>query len=150
MQLQPNERLEEFLQLLLTNRVIGREFANKIIMYDAVLIQDQDGDTFRVMLEPLNGRYNKPRTRIMLEEFAYNTYSGSHSRSQRRGTAIFPDGKIRSVTLGTPDTFFSIPAHARINGRYVSGFVTRKDDEYYFHLNIKYQATPTTSTPTQQ
>jgi len=51
----------------------------------------------------------------------------------RRGRAWFPDGKLRAVTLGVPDTFFSIPAHARVRGRYVSGFVsTREDGEYEF------------------
>lgn len=63
-------------------------------------------------------------TYIDPEELAYNTYHGGHSRSNRRGRVLFPDGKIRSVTLGVPDTFFTIPAHARINGKYVSGFVS--------------------------
>lgn len=42
----------------------------------------------------------------------------------RRGVALFSDGKSRRVRAGIPDTFFSIPAHARINGRYTSGFLT--------------------------
>lgn len=58
------------------------------------------------------------------ESYAYNTYAGGHSRSQRRGKVRFPDGKLRVVVLGVADTFFSIPAHGRVNGRYVSGFVS--------------------------
>ncbi len=59
-----------------------------------------------------------------------------HGRQTRKGAAIFPDGKIRTVYAGIPDTFFSIPAHARINGWYVSGFLTINDErQYFFNLN---------------
>lgn len=78
------------------------------------------------------------------EEHAYNTYSGAHSGSNRRGRVRFPDGKIRTVTLGVADTFFSIPAHGRIKGRYVSGTVmynheigSEEDGEYCFYPAIK-------------
>lgn len=70
------------------------------------------------------------------EEKAYNTYSGAHSRSGRRARVIYPDGKLRVVTVGLPDTFFSIPAHGRIAGKYVSGFVSMDTDieELIFHV----------------
>lgn len=42
----------------------------------------------------------------------------------RRGRALFPDGAVRSVRAGIADTYFSIPAHARIGGRYVAGFLS--------------------------
>ena len=73
-----------------------------------------------------------PSTYIGPEERAYNTYSGGHSRSGRKGRARYPDGQIRSVTLGVADTFFSIPAHGQVKGRYVSGCVTHSecDSEY--------------------
>lgn len=57
-------------------------------------------------------------TWIDAEELAYD-------RGQaRRGRAIFEDGKLRAFRAGVADTFFSIPAHARIKGRYVPGFLT--------------------------
>ena len=77
----------------------------------------------------------KPETYIDPEEKAYNTYSGAHSRSNRRGRVRFPDGVVRSVTLGIPDTYFTIPAHGRVKGRYVAGYVT--SDEEGFHFNIR-------------
>lgn len=69
------------------------------------------------------------------EEMAYNTPSGAHSRSGRRGRVRWPDGRIRAVTLGVPDTFYTIPAHGRLHGRYVSGYVSLDTDtrEYRFH-----------------
>ena len=70
-------------------------------------------------------------TRLDPEERAYNTYAGGHSRSNRHGRAIYPDGTIRAVVAGVADTFFSIPAHGRVNGKYVSGFLTI--DEYGLH-----------------
>lgn len=42
----------------------------------------------------------------------------------RRGRAIFPDGTLRAVYAGIPDTYFSVPAHARIGGKYVAGYLT--------------------------
>lgn len=38
-----------------------------------------------------------------------------------------PDGKKRVVRCGIPDTWFSVPAVARIAGRTVRGFVSDKD-----------------------
>lgn len=71
------------------------------------------------------------------EEDAYNTYSGAHSRSGRRGYVRFPDGKLRTVTLGVPDSFFSIPAHGRVNGRYMSGFVSVDTDNKQFVFTVQ-------------
>lgn len=43
----------------------------------------------------------------------------------RRGRALCPDGRVRSVELGAlADTWFSVPARARIGGRWVRGYVT--------------------------
>lgn len=58
------------------------------------------------------------------EAKAYNTPNGGHSRSNRKGIVRFADGKLRTVRLGVPDTFFTIPAHATVNGKYASGFVS--------------------------
>ena len=46
-------------------------------------------------------------TWIQSEEYAYNS---PLSRSARRGRVRFPDGKLRIVRLGVPDTYFTIPA----------------------------------------
>lgn len=54
------------------------------------------------------------------EEAAYSP----NGRQNRRGQAIFPDGKLRAFRAGIPDTYFTIPAHARIAGKYVRGFLT--------------------------
>ena len=83
-------------------------------------------------------------THLDPEERAYNTYAGGHSRSNRRGRAIYPDGQVRAVTAGVADTYFTIPAHGRIGRKYVSGFLTLSDPpiwpgctqegEYLFHV----------------
>lgn len=38
-------------------------------------------------------------------------------------------GYLVSGRCGIPDTYFSIPAHARIKGRYVAGYLTYQADE---------------------
>lgn len=49
----------------------------------------------------------------------------AYDRGQvRRGRAIMPDGTLRAVYAGLADTYFSIPAHARIAGRYAAGYLT--------------------------
>ena len=59
------------------------------------------------------------------EEYAYP--AGSLRQSRRYCGARCPDGKIRRVKVGVPDTFFSIPATARVSGRTVAGFVSASD-----------------------
>lgn len=62
-------------------------------------------------------------------------HAGPFGGQQRRCRVIFPDGKIRMCWAGIPDTFFSIPAHAQIRGKYVAGFITCRDDgEFEFNL----------------
>jgi len=49
----------------------------------------------------------------------------AYDRGQvRRGRAVFPDGKVRAFRAGVADTYFSIPAHARVRGIYIAGYVT--------------------------
>jgi hypothetical protein len=55
-------------------------------------------------------RHHLGKTWIDPEELAYNTYGGSPSGSGRRGKVRFPDGKLRIVRLGVPDTACTIPA----------------------------------------
>ena len=57
-------------------------------------------------------------TYLQPEEYAYP--AGGQTRA---GAALFPDGTVRRVWAGIPDTYWTIPAHARIGGRYVAGYV---------------------------
>lgn len=85
------------------------------------------------------GQYNSSsihsqRTNIDPESYAYNTYSGSQWRSNRRGKVLDEDGEtIVNVVLGIPDTSFTIPAHTASKRR--RGYVDWNDDlgEYQFH-----------------
>jgi hypothetical protein len=80
-------------------------------------------------------------TYIEAEELAYNTPTGAHSRSNRHGMVRYPDGRILACTLGVPDTYFTIPAHGKLHGKYVSGYVSVDTDanngrgEYQFHIS---------------
>ncbi len=53
------------------------------------------------------------------EEFAYP--KGGFTR---RAYAECEDGTMRLVKCSIPDTFFSIPARAKINGKMVKGFLS--------------------------
>lgn len=64
------------------------------------------------------------------EQAAYCTPTGTHWGSRRRGLVRFPDGKLRRVTLGIPDTWFSIPGH---DSRGRVGFVTSDEDGFAWH-----------------
>lgn len=59
------------------------------------------------------------------EELAYPR--GSIRASRRRGVVRYLDGKLRKVTLGVPDTYFTIPARGKANGRTLSGYVFVRD-----------------------
>lgn len=49
------------------------------------------------------------------------------------GAALCTDGKVRKLAriAETADTFFSVPASVRVNGKYVSGYVTTETVEGY-------------------
>lgn len=52
---------------------------------------------------------------------------GPFSCGYVRGRAICADGRVRAVRFqngGIADTFFSVPASVKVNGRTVSGYVT--------------------------
>jgi hypothetical protein len=68
-------------------------------------------------------------TWIEPEELAYNTPYGSASESNRRGLVRFPDGRLRRVRLGVPDSYFTIPARP---DRTRIGFVMVVDGEFRF------------------
>ena len=58
----------------------------------------------------------------------------------RRGTRLLcADGKIRSVShiASTPDTFFSIPASVRVNGKTVTGYATTEEQTWIKGVNEK-------------
>jgi hypothetical protein len=56
------------------------------------------------------------------EEFTY-----PHGGFHRRALARFPDGVRRVVRCSVPDTYFSVPARARLNGKTVRGFLSAAD-----------------------
>lgn len=62
-------------------------------------------------------------TYLEVEEAAY-----PNGRMARRGLAKWPDGKLRRVYAGLPDTFYSIRAFGYLKGKYVRGFLTVDDD----------------------
>lgn len=81
------------------------------------------------MLEGENGTW------LQAEEFAY-----PNGGQTRKGMAMYPDGKVRTVYGGIPDTYFSIPAHGRIRGKYVAGALMYNADHVIaFYFNKKYQ-----------
>lgn len=53
------------------------------------------------------------------------------------------DGKVRTVRIkchcfdGSPaaDTFFSVPANCRVRGKYIHGYVTTSENEFYFRAH---------------
>jgi hypothetical protein len=91
--------------------------------------------------------YGMPMPRIELEngtwldreELAYNTYTGAPTGSGRKAYAKCFDGKRRTFSAGIPDTFTSIPAIGKINGKYVRGWLEVKDGELLFHRRDKYK-----------
>lgn len=62
-------------------------------------------------------------TYLAPEEHAYP--AGGQTRKCQ---AICFDGKIRTVWAGIPDTYFSIPAHTRIAGKYHRGYLHMQDN----------------------
>lgn len=52
----------------------------------------------------------------------------------RRAYVRFEDGKLRVVKCSIPDTYFTIPAKAKISGKTVNGYITvlYNGDEYIF------------------
>ena len=68
------------------------------------------------------------RTFLEPEERAY-----PNGGQTRRGAAICEDGRVRRVWAGIPDTFYTIPAHARLFGHYVAGSLTVENGCWLFH-----------------
>lgn len=71
----------------------------------------------------------KGETWIENEDVAY-----PNGGQVRRSRVIFPDGVIRAARCGIPDTFFSIPAHARVKGKYIRGYITSSKAGYEFRV----------------
>ena len=83
------------------------------------------GKSILIMTDERKGTVMGDRTWLHPEEYAYP--EGTLRASHRRGRAVYPDGKVRAVRAGVPDTFFTIPAYGRIAGRYVAGYITVAD-----------------------
>ena len=65
------------------------------------------------------------------EELAYP--AGNLAQSRRRFMAKCPDGKLRGGICGVPDTYFTIPARMKANGKTVSGYVSRDRETFTFN-----------------
>lgn len=76
-------------------------------------------------------------TSIDREELAYNVPLW---RSPRKGRVRLPSGRIGRVRLGVPDTAWTIPAVACLDGRRLAGFVMWDDNagEYRFTVDRRY------------
>lgn len=88
----------------------------------------------------MNKRSEYGDTWIDPEEYAYP--AGSLRQSRRRFAARCPDYKIRRGVCGIADTFSTVPARLKANGKTVAGFVTMDTDRgelkftpYKYHVN---------------
>lgn len=71
------------------------------------------------------------KTQLQGEEAAY-----PNGAQCRKGKAIFPNGEIRTVYAGIPDTFFTIPAHTIVKGKRVKGYLSLDNEgEYIFNIS---------------
>jgi hypothetical protein len=61
-----------------------------------------------------------------LEDEAFAYPAGGFTR---RALASFPDGSRRVVQCSIPDTYFSIPARARVKGKTIRGSLSWPRDE---------------------
>ena len=67
-------------------------------------------------------------THLDMEEVAYT--NGAH---QRRFIAYLDNTELLvSGRCGIPDTYFTIPGHARVKGTYMRGYVTIIDERLVF------------------
>lgn len=82
------------------------------------------------MPDPKKGKSKQPREQFLApEELAYDL---PLSDSRRQFVARCPDGVMRSGYCGVADTFFTIPARMRANGRQIAGFLTYDHDVLEF------------------
>lgn len=70
-------------------------------------------------------------TWLEAEEFCYSSSDGS--AMNRRALVRFPDGSLRIVRCAIPDTYFSIPARARIANKSIEGFITSDESGFKFN-----------------
>jgi hypothetical protein len=84
-------------------------------------------------------------TYLQAEEYAYPL-----GAQRRRGRAFYPDGRLRRVWAGIADTYFTIPAHGRIAGRYVHGFLTCEGAARHLVFHIQRKAPPSHTAPGQE
>ena len=83
---------------------------------------------------PIHNQTSANGTWLEGEEFAY-----PHGNLTRRCRASCQDGQLRVIYCGIPDTYFSIPARARINGQAVRGFVTHNEETGFQFTHSKGQ-----------
>lgn len=80
----------------------------------------------------------KHHTYIDPEALAYG--EGPLRSSPRGGRVRLPNGKLGFVRLGIPDTVWTIPSVAHVDGKRYTGFVSVKGDpeEYTFTVARRY------------
>lgn len=61
--------------------------------------------------------------------------AGPSGKLRRKGKAICPDGKVRKVKAGIPDTYFSIPAVTKAGNVKIKGYLMITDGELHFYAN---------------
>jgi len=77
-------------------------------------------------------------TYLAPEEHAY-----PNGGQTRRCIALWPDGKLHTTWAGIPDTYFSIPAHGRLRGKYIRGYLTKEgEDDRILYFNPHDKAKP--------
>lgn len=101
---------------------LGKGHYNPIHYHDVAVRLDDGSLT-------VENRLNLKRLTYLADE----SHAYPHGGMSRCGLAVFPDGMLRRVWGGIPDTFFSIPAHAMVRGDYVRGFLTQKDGVWHFN-----------------
>lgn len=76
-------------------------------------------------------RHNIGQTWLDPESLAYSTPTGTVHGSRRRALVECEseDRKLRTATVGVPDTVWTIPAYIWRGGRRVHGFITVRTED---------------------
>lgn len=85
--------------------------------------------------KPTNRTTYDRGTYLAAEEYAY-----PNGGQTRPCMAVYPDGIVRRVWGGIPETYFSIPAHGRFHGQYVTGslILEQTDDDHAYAYVVRF------------
>lgn len=90
----------------------------------------------RIHTRTINRHPSNVASWIESEEYAYT----ARGKQTRKAHVLFPDGKMRVAFCGIPDTYFSIPAHARIKRKYIKGYITSGENAFEFRVMDSHKA----------